>query len=1674
MPKQSQTIFTLPQVEIRIMPRQSQGYPIEFTLDQGQQTFSGGYLSADLLPWLASASPLEDGQRLFNSLFGDVRLKKAWAEIRGQHPQRRIRLHIDPGASELHAIPWELLRDATPGYTPQTLSADSSLPFSRYLPSDHDPGEPISERPLKMLVAIADPADLAEKGFDPINAEQEECPIIEAALADIGKDELSVTYLAGPVTLDALATALAKGYHILHIIAHGKFENEQAVLILADEANQAVEISDAVFAQMVSGLPTSPRLVYLVSCQSATRSPADAWRGLAPQLIQAGVPAVLAMQEKIAFETAQSFTTAFYQTLLWAQGGWVDQAANEARSTLMAGADFKGAAIPVLFSRLVENRLFVPAQKVDPASLTSERRRQLALLERVRQQPWFTAESVSLAGRITTMQEDRDAVAHPFAELNLTVPDNRTFPAMYSLPKYIQESDESSLLILTPTKVDPIEPLQQIAHDTAGQAKNDGSRAVPVLCALNRWPKGRTLDSWLVEELRVLDSGLSEVFARALLEEGRVLVLLTDLERLATDQQRATVTAINQFRDAWGQIPLVMSCSAALYDALPGKLKLDNALRLIPPGNTPTLKLESLGETLDVEIRIKNEIKEYFPVELTVNNRQQFTGHQVSLGTLPALANPPTLTDGERLLAWLLGSGPLQMAWDQIRQQGGTRHVRLRIDPDEVTLYDLPWELLSDPAAPGQPLAAAANTTFARFYPTAGRGVTPVTDRPLKVLVALANPTDLDQYPGRARLRPEQEQELLEQVRFKIDKSELSLTFIGHERPLSLADLKKALQSDYHILHVIGCAALIEEWPHLFLADEQGQVDLEITADRLGEMLQSLSRRPQLVILGDGQNALQSSAPAWRKIAPVLLRAGIPAVITIQAALPRDPAYAFFRPLYEELVAGSGHTDIAINAARVNLQYPQGTMSPISNLLISFPPILYTRTPTPHLFDQPPPALSEVKDEDRRNQLILLRKVREYWVEGVYEQSLQEVAKIELGMETQLDAMERTLTHTHQTDQLIPPGQRMIDLFDQLGGALLILGAPGAGKTFALLELARDLISRAERTPNHPLPVVFNLSSWQDPKQNISKWMVEELSLKYFIPRKIGRRWVEDKKIMPLLDGLDEVKADLRADCARAINTFHRENLVGLAVCSRIEEYKRLESKLNLAGAVRLRPLTREQIDTYLHRAGPALAAVRETLQHDKPLQELAETPLMLNVMALAYEGKSVEEIQGFDTVKARRRSLFDEYIRKMFNPKARKFNRLYPDEQTVGWLRWLAQKMQQHNQSEFLIEGLQPSWLSLTHLRWVYFLGSRLLGGLVIGIIFHITGLGGIAFSDRVNLPVSLVFGLTGGTFVGFIDGLRLRQVSSKSRDQTVVRIWNVLLNGLIFSVGYSLYHWLISGLIFTLIFWFHSVDSVWDKGFEFADPVSGVVLGIVIFGPIFGRRGNRRLENDIQTVETLRWSFIRALRGKLFWLSNGLIIGSILGFVLALVTTPTSIAPFTYNDADGNTVVIPTSNSSTNEPGFSFILQVAGLGLLTGGVIGSIWSGFYQDLVKTKNIPNQGIWLSLKNAVVAGLIIGLTFIVAISLLHRDLEYIISQLGIIGLGILGFLWYGGLDVIQHYILRLLLWQKQYIPRDYGHFLDYAAERIFLRKVGGGYIFIHRLLQEYFAGLGAVESAETK
>jgi predicted NACHT family NTPase len=71
---------------------------------------------------------------------------------------------------------------------------------------------------------------------------------------------------------------------------------------------------------------------------------------------------------------------------------------------------------------------------------------------------------------------------------------------------------------------------------------------------------------------------------------------------------------------------------------------------------------------------------------------------------------------------------------------------------------------------------------------------------------------------------------------------------------------------------------------------------------------------------------------------------------------------------------------------------------------------------------------------------------------------------------------------------------------------------------------------------------------------------------------------------------------------------------------------------------------------------------------------------------------------------------------------------------------------------------------------------------------------------------------------------------------------------------------------------------------------------------------------------------------------------------------------------------------------------------------------------------------------------------------------------GLMGGLILGLL-NGGFSCIQHFNLRRILYQKGRIPWNYARFLDYVSERLLMKKVGGGYVFYHRMLMEHFARL---------
>jgi len=63
------------------------------------------------------------------------------------------------------------------------------------------------------------------------------------------------------------------------------------------------------------------------------------------------------------------------------------------------------------------------------------------------------------------------------------------------------------------------------------------------------------------------------------------------------------------------------------------------------------------------------------------------------------------------------------------------------------------------------------------------------------------------------------------------------------------------------------------------------------------------------------------------------------------------------------------------------------------------------------------------------------------------------------------------------------------------------------------------------------------------------------------------------------------------------------------------------------------------------------------------------------------------------------------------------------------------------------------------------------------------------------------------------------------------------------------------------------------------------------------------------------------------------------------------------------------------------------------------------------------------------------------------------------------FAWFGGLAWCQHRALRAVLARQGWLPRRLVPWLDSMVARGLLRRVGGGYIFIHRSLLEYFAAL---------
>jgi hypothetical protein len=295
------------------------------------------------------------GQQLYSGLF-QGNLRDSWTCARGiaQHRREVLQLRLGLKGKRLPRLPWEVLHaDDRP------IATGTDVIFSRY-----QPGTSLfkqtrilpSSGPLKILMAIASPNDL-----DSLRLEREVLDLqqeLQNRAANTAKHglqapEIQLTILEQP-DREQLTQALEQGhYQVLHYAGHSGLGTRGGELYLV---SNRTGLTETLSGDDLAGLLVNNGIQMAVfnSCRGAYGGSSDpsgdsADRNLTEALVKRGIPAVLAMAERIPDDVALTLTKLFYRNLN--QGYPVDLSLSRARAGLIAayGSHQLYWALPILY-----------------------------------------------------------------------------------------------------------------------------------------------------------------------------------------------------------------------------------------------------------------------------------------------------------------------------------------------------------------------------------------------------------------------------------------------------------------------------------------------------------------------------------------------------------------------------------------------------------------------------------------------------------------------------------------------------------------------------------------------------------------------------------------------------------------------------------------------------------------------------------------------------------------------------------------------------------------------------------------------------------------------------------------------------------------------------------------------------------------------------------------------------------------------------------------------------------------------------------------------------------------------------------------------------------------------------------------------------------------------------
>jgi len=351
--------------------------------------------------------------------------------------------------------------------------------------------------------------------------------------------------------------------------------------------------------------------------------------------------------------------------------------------------------------------------------------------------------------------------------------------------------------------------------------------------------------------------------------------------------------------------------------------------------------------------------------------------------------------------------------------------------------------------------------------------------------------------------------------------------------------------------------------------------------------------------------------------------------------------------------------------------------------------------------------------------------------------------------------------------------RHLLEVFRNVrAGQLVVLGEPAAGKSVMALSLTLGLLPDQPRDllPDELLPVLLTASSWNPYKEDLHGWLARRIVEEYpalanaeVYGPDAAARLIASRRLVPVLDGLDEMSAELRPTAIRAIDRAASNQYPLVMTCRSAEYLNAVEANRRLlphAAVLEIQPLGIDDATEFLRGADSRPERWSPVLSHMRahpsgPLAQALSSPLMVDLARTIYATSTEDPAELLDTGLFPGRTDVEQHLLDAFllvayeNRPAPSGSRpgppapRYPAERAGRWLRFLASHPKTVDAGHPGAPGTDLAWWQLIHSV------PRRAGGVAAGLG---TGLvSGLAMGLALGPVVGLAYAVTFGPALGF-----------------------------------------------------------------------------------------------------------------------------------------------------------------------------------------------------------------------------------------------------------------------------------------------------------------------------------